>query len=141
MLSGAALFFPKSLFETIGGLDPQLFWMEDADFSLRASQAGAKLVYFPSSVIVHHSGQSSKKNQKVVVSNQLLSKLKYYRKHLSWIAFAAGVFFCFIHICSRILIFSGLSLFASRYREKAAAYYFTFGKFFRYLLTSDKSVT
>lgn len=141
MLSGAALFFPRRLFETIGGLDPQLFWMEDADFSFRAKKSGAALIYFPDAKVIHHSGQSSKKNQRIVVSNQLLSKLKYYKKHLSGFSVATGVFFCFIHICSRIFLFSLFAVFSRNARMKASAYLFTFRKFFRYLFSSDNSVT
>lgn len=141
MLSGAALFFPKALFEKIGGLDPELFWMEDADFSYRAAEAGAKLVYFPAAEVIHHSGQSSKKNQKVVIANQLLSKLKYYRKHQSFFAFLIGALFCFLHIVSRIVLFGLAGIFSRRFAEKAGAYVFALGKYFRYLFANDKRVT
>jgi len=50
-LSGAALFFRKSLTEAIGLLDEQLFWMEDIDFCLRAKAKG-RVVYLPDAKVI-----------------------------------------------------------------------------------------
>lgn len=141
MLSGAALFFPRSLYEKNGGLDPNLFWMEDADFSVRASEAGSKLVYLPAASVIHHSGQSSKKNIKRVIANQLLSKLKYYRKHSGLAVMLFTSFFCFVHIVSRMVIFGLSGIFSQSRAEKAAAYTFALGRFFSYLFTGDQRVT
>lgn len=141
MLSGAALFFPRSLYSKTGGLDPNLFWMEDADFSRRAMQAGTKVIYFPAAHVVHHSGQSSKKKLKRVISNQLLSKLKYYRKHFGYAVMAFTSLFCLIHIVSRMVLFGLAGIFSHSHAEKAGAYTFALGRFFSYLFTGDQRVT
>ena len=141
LLSGAALFFPRSLYEKSGGLDTNLFWMEDADFCRRAKLSGASVLYFPSAGLVHHSGQSSKKNLKRVIANQLLSKLKYYRKHFGYAVMAFTSLFCLFHILSRIFILGMAGIFSQSYAEKAGAYFFSLGRFFSYLFTGDQRVT
>lgn len=141
MLSGAALLFPRELYNKIGGLDPKLFWMEDADFAYRARAAGARITYLPTAQIIHHSGQSSKKNQSVVITNQLLSKLKYYRKHSGLFPMLFASLFCFFHIISRILIFGLLAPFNVQFPAKAKGYLYALPRFFSYLFASDQRVT
>jgi len=141
MLSGAALLFPRELYLRTGGLDAELFWMEDADFATRARKEGAKIIYFPSAQIIHHSGQSSKKNQSVVISNQLLSKLKYYRKHQGLFVMLLAAVFCFFHIVSRIILFGLLSPFGSNFLVKAKAYLYALPRFFSYIFTNNRRVT
>lgn len=137
--SGAALLFRKTLTEQIGMLDEQLFWMEDIDFCLRARQHG-KLVYLHTAQVVHHSGQSQKKNYNVAVSNQLLSKLKYYKKHFSAFYVILAAFSCFVFIVSRLLAFSILSPFRKLFRLKAKAYFYTLKRFFRYIFLNEKRI-
>ena len=79
-LSGAALFFRKTLITKMGMLDEKLFWMEDIDFCFRASKYGS-ISYLNTAQVIHHSGQSQKKNYNIAISNQLISKLKYYKKY------------------------------------------------------------
>jgi GT2 family glycosyltransferase len=141
MLSGAALLFTRELYLRIGGLDPKLFWMEDADFSTRVREAGGKVIYFPDVQVTHHSGQSAKKNLTVVVSNQLLSKLKFYRKHFGWFAAFMAGWFCFFHIITRIIIFGLLSVAGKRFSSKAAAYCGALPRFFAYVFANDQKVT
>ena len=73
-LSGAAMMFKKDLVNKIGGLDENLFWMDDVEFCYRAKKSGAKILYCPEAEIIHHSGKSSTSNQHIVISNQLISK-------------------------------------------------------------------
>jgi GT2 family glycosyltransferase len=141
MISGAALFFPRVVFEKLGGLDPLLFWMEDADFCYRAKRNGMRIVYFPGAAITHLSGESSKRNLNVVISNQLLSKLKFYRKHFGFAAFAIGAYFCFIHIGTRFIGFAALTLFDRSKGDKLLAYEFALKKYFRFIFQGDKSLT
>jgi GT2 family glycosyltransferase len=97
-LSGAALFFKKSLLLNKSSmLDDNLFWMEDIDFCYRAQQHGT-IVYLHSAQVIHHSGQSQKKNYNIAISNQLISKLKYYKKHSSFISVLISYIACFIFI-------------------------------------------
>lgn len=140
MISGAAMLFSRELYKQIGGLDANLFWMEDADFSTRVRKAGGKIIYYPAAQVVHHSGQSSKRNLRRVITNQLLSKLKYYRKHQGAPAMVFTSVFCLFHIVTRLLIFSLAAPFSQSVAEKAGAYFYACGRFFRYLFTGDQRV-
>ena len=80
-ISGAVIFTPHIIFKSLGGLNEQLFWMEDIDFCVR-SRARNKPIYFTSvTKIIHYVGKSSKKNFKVSISNQLASKVLYFKIH------------------------------------------------------------
>jgi len=140
MISGAAMLFPRTLANDIGGLDPKLFWMEDADFCYRATKINATILYDPSAVVVHHSGQSAKKNLGVVISNQLLSKLKYYRKHYGLFVMLLTAPFCLFHIVSRLLIFAILAPVSKGNAVKAKAYWFSVGRFFSYVFSGDERI-
>ena len=133
--SGAALAFSRNSYEIIGGLDPILFWMEDSDLCERYRLAGRCVLYIPDAVVMHIGGVSSKKNQNKVISNQLLSRLKYFKKHKNRINFYFLVFIVFLHIISRIIIFNIFFLFNKT--QKAKAYQFSLLKFFRYLIKND----
>jgi GT2 family glycosyltransferase len=140
-VSGAAMMFKKDLVDSIGYLDPGLFWMEDVDFCFRARRFGLKIIYYPASEMVHYGGESQKKNLSVAISNQLISKLKFEKKHCNGIAFFLSCFFIFIHILSRILFFSTVSLFVVNGRIKRAAYFYSFKRFNRFIIAGDESIT
>lgn len=139
-LSGAALLFKKQLTEKIGLLDDNLFWMEDVDFCYRANKAGAAIIYYPYAEVIHHSGQSSKKNQKIAVSNQLLSKLKFFKKHKGKHIFILASVIIFFNILSRIGLFSILFPFFALAGEKLAAYFFTLKRFFAYVFAGNLKI-
>lgn len=137
-LSGAALFFKKELVDNMGMLDENLFWMEDIDFCFRAQKYGS-MVYLHTAQVIHHSGQSQKKNFKIAISNQLLSKLKYFKKHGSLFTVFLSNFACTVFICSRLIAFS--LLFAHKQNKlKAEAYLFTLKRYFKYLFLNEKSI-
>jgi GT2 family glycosyltransferase len=141
MISGAAMLFPRALFKQVGGLDPKLFWMEDADFCTRVRMQGGKVVYYPEVEITHHSGGSSKKNLTLVISNQLISKLKYYVKHYGVLTMMFTSIFCFFHIVSRLFLFALLSPLGTSFRAKAKAYLGTIPRFLAYLFLNRQRVT
>ena len=138
-LSGAALVFRKELLSKIGNLDTRFFWMEDIDFCFRAQQQG-RVVYLPLAKITHYSGESHKSNSKAVLANQLLSKLKYYKKHSGFLATAIAVLCYFILILSRIIIFALLSPISAKYRTKFKNYIYTLKRFFAYLFLADHNI-
>jgi GT2 family glycosyltransferase len=140
IMSGASLFFPSSWYKELGGLDPQLFWMEDADFCVRATKMNKQLLYLPSAKVMHFSGQSSASNLSGAISNQLLSKLKYYRKHQGELVMWLTSPFCLFHIVSRLSAFLVMALFSPRFAIKCRAYRYTFLKFYAFLFGGDKSV-
>lgn len=128
--SGAALFFHRSVFDSIGMLDESMFWIEDIDFCYRLEQAGMKKSFVPQTAIIHHSGQSAKKNYNISLSNQVYNKIKFFRKHYS----VSGTVFikCIsaLYCIVRFTVFSLLSPFNRIYFLKAQAYLYTLKRVF-----------
>jgi hypothetical protein len=124
--SGAALFIRKSVFDEIGLLDEKLFWTEDMEFCYRALKNGIATWYIPNIKFVHHIGQSGKKNLKVMISKQVLTKVRYFQKTQGLFGFLSSWVIRLLHILTRIVLFTGLSPFGRQYREKLKAYLFTF---------------
>lgn len=137
-VSGAAMLFSEKSFSEIGGLDETMFWMEDIDFCYRFVKMGKPVIYFPLSEIVHIGGESSKKNLNKAISNQLISKMKFFKKHHTAFEFYTLSLVIFLHILSRIACFQFLNLISKN--EKAKAYRFTLKRFFDYLIKNDLSV-
>ena len=81
-ISGGAFFVRSSIFKSMKRFDANLFWMEDIDFCLRASKLGYKIFYHPFVKVIHFKGKSSLTNYKIVIINQLMSKIKFFKKHL-----------------------------------------------------------
>lgn len=130
-LSGAAILVRREVFDRIGLLDERLFWTEDMEFCYRAHRAGIGVAYVPEAAIVHHVGASGKKNQRVMVSNQVLSKIRYFSRNHHFGVFVLCWFFRLLHILSRLLILLPLSIFVRSCREKLDAYAFTLKRFLR----------
>lgn len=136
-ISGAAMFFERNILNELKGLDETLFWMEDVDFCYRANKNGIKTWYYPQAKIVHLGGQSSSKNYKKAIANQLLSRLKFTRKNYSVFSFVLLDIVVFLHIVTRIIAFSILFVFTRT--PKAAAYIYTMKRYFKYAM-GDKSI-
>ena len=128
--SGAALFFRKSLLDEIGMLDETMFWIEDIDFCYRLNKAGHKMCYVPETQIIHHSGQSAKKNYNISISNQVYNKIKFFKKHYTpfstFIVKCISAMYCIV----RFVGFSFLSPFKEMYFLKAQAYLYTLKRVF-----------
>ena len=131
-VSGAAMLFSINLYNSVGGLDPDLFWMDDTDFCFRIRKDEGKVIYVPHANVVHHIGKSSQKNQKVTISGQVISRIKFYRKHGMMTSFYLSVIFSFILIVEKMIMFALISVFTLP-RRKLAAYFYTFKVFMKYL--------
>jgi len=121
--AGAALCMNKALANRLGGLDPDIFWMEDTDFCYRASKAEEKIIYHPGIKIIHHGGKSSDNNYQISIPNQVISKIKYFRKNGSWLQYTASNLLSLFFILSRFVVFTILSLYSNKiYGLKRKAY-------------------
>ncbi|OFX58057.1 MAG: hypothetical protein A2046_15615 [Bacteroidetes bacterium GWA2_30_7] len=139
-VSGACMVFRKNLCNKIGYLDKNLFWMDDTDFCFRIRKADGNIYYFPNLKIFHHCGKSAAKNQKIVISNQIISKIKFFKKHFSFSTFLLCIIFSKIHIVNRIIFFALLSPIPN-FWKKEKAYCFSLIKFIKYIFVSDMSIT
>ncbi|RPH95899.1 MAG: glycosyltransferase [Calditrichaeota bacterium] len=62
-ISGSFMMVRRSVVEQIGGLDEDFFmYGEDLDWCYRIRQAGYKIIYVPTTQIIHFKGESSKKS-------------------------------------------------------------------------------
>lgn len=65
VLSGAAFFISKAIFQSVGGFDPSIFlYHEDDDISLRLRKFGC-LMFVRDAIVVHASGYSSGRSPQV----------------------------------------------------------------------------
>jgi len=128
--SGAAIFFNREVLNKIGMLDETMFWIEDIDFCYRAKKTGLKLIYYPYCKVMHHIGQSARKDYKISISNQIFNKIKFFRKHYNPISYFSVIFISYFHVILKFLIFGLLSIFKKEYRKKAVAYFYTLGKIY-----------
>ena len=81
-VSGAALMFPRRIFDRLGGWDAGFFlFNEDVDFCRRVHDAGYRVVYDPE-VFVYHSIGISKVASSHIIIERHRSIWRYYRKHL-----------------------------------------------------------
>lgn len=130
--SGAALFSKKKLIDEIGWLDETMFWTEDIDLCYRVIKAGKKILYDPAITIIHHGGKSSE-NYSVVIPNQVMSKIKFYQKHGSFVQYVSINFLSFLFIVSRCVVFSLLSLSGKKlFAKKRNAYFKTLFYYFKF---------
>tara|TARA_Y100001935_G_scaffold254411_1_gene263386 strand:+ start:1560 stop:2456 length:897 start_codon:yes stop_codon:yes gene_type:complete len=129
-ISGGALFLPREIFTKLKGLNENLFWMEDIDFCIRLREKGYKVYYSSSIKIIHFRGKSSEKNYRVAISNQLISKIKFFRIHHSKISVKI-ILVCilFVSTIKSFLIFFA-SPFSTSYRKKMFAYLYTIRSIF-----------
>lgn len=140
-VSGAAILMKKETCLSLQGLDEGLFWMDDVDLCYRNKLAGGTTIYFPSWKLTHHIGQSSKKNPGIVISNQLISKLKFFRKHGMGLKYLLAVFILAGHIKIRLVLLGFLSIGMPAARIKLNAYWFALKKFLRYLFKKENGIT
>lgn len=63
MISGSAMFFRKSCFNDLGGLDTNFFlYCEEEDVSIRAKKNGYDIYYNPAAEIIHFCGASTQRS-------------------------------------------------------------------------------
>lgn len=124
-LSGSALLIPKTIYIELNGFNENLFWMEDIDLCYRLNQLNYKTYYLPLTKVLHFSGKSAETNYKVAISNQLLSKIKFFKIHHSkYSSLIILISVLFVSLFkSSIMLF--LTPFSITYRKKMAAYLFT----------------
>lgn len=80
-VSGAALAFTRDVVRLIGELDENMFWAEDLDFCYRARSAGIPVYHLHTSRIMHHMGESGKKNYRRMIFARHSSRVEYAKKH------------------------------------------------------------
>lgn len=84
VISGAFMFLRSDVFESVDGFDERFFmYFEDTDLCYRVSESGYRIVYVPSSSVVHFRGESTRKDK--IDHHLIFNKALYqfYQKHYS----------------------------------------------------------
>jgi GT2 family glycosyltransferase len=82
-LTGAALMVRRDVFEKVKGFDETFFvYFEDADLCRRIRELGLKVLFCPSSSVVHFGGNRRLNLGSTVALEYRRSQLHYYQKHI-----------------------------------------------------------
>ena len=121
-ISGGAFFIPKRIFFKVGGFNKNLFWMEDIDLCLKINKINYHIYHTKSTKIIHYIGKSAQKNLDVAITNQLISKIKYFRTNHSF--FQSQIIKIFVLIVSLVksLLFLILYPLSIKHKKKFFAY-------------------
>ncbi|HVO76660.1 MAG TPA: glycosyltransferase family 2 protein [Candidatus Bathyarchaeia archaeon] len=118
-VSGAFYLVRRTLFEALGGFDERFFvYLEDLDFSYRASLAGWKSAYCAEARAFHKGGGVSERAKATRLFYSLSSRLLYALKHFSRADAAALVLVTivpepFVRLCSSAAGGSGVGVAAT----------------------------
>jgi GT2 family glycosyltransferase len=82
-VSGACLLLRRSIFEEIGGYDPEYFLtVEDAcDLCIRAKKTGCRVMLLPDSEVLHIGGRSASQTPYLVVWQGYRGTIYHFLKH------------------------------------------------------------
>lgn len=90
-VTGAFMFVRRETFEQVGGFDEGYFlYWEDADFCMRAANAGWTTAYAHTAAVVHSTARSSRFAPARSLWAFHRSALRFYWKHGSWMARSAA---------------------------------------------------
>lgn len=120
---GAFFLVPRFLFNKLGGFDESYFmYYEEVDFALRARLSGYKSYFFSDVAIFHEGGGSSKKVKAKRLFYTLSSRVKYCRKHFSYVEFSLTCLLLFLIEPITRFVFLLISFRLHEIKELAIAY-------------------
>ncbi len=124
-ISGCGFFLKREVFDRLNGFNENLFWMEDIDFCVRLKKIGYNVYYSPFTKIIHYGGKSAKTNYSTAISNQLISKIKYFEFHHSKLGMLTILLSIIFLSIIKSIYFSLLYPVSDVYKKKLAAYLYT----------------
>jgi GT2 family glycosyltransferase len=123
-VSGACLLVRRSLFEQIGGYDPEYFLtVEDAcDLCIRSRNTGSRVVFLPDAEVLHITGRSGTQAPYIVVWQGYRGTIYHFLKHKGIFQALVVSFLLIISSGLRTLLAAGLGVARERYRSVARIY-------------------
>jgi len=139
-VSGASMMMFKERFLKLKGFDKTLFWMDDIDLCYRNKKNNGKNIIVLDAKVFHYIGGSSSSNYDKVIANQIVSKLKFFKKHKSPIYVLIVAIFLIIQCISRLIIFALLSIFNQKFLLKLKGYYLAIKGCYKFLIKNDDKI-
>jgi GT2 family glycosyltransferase len=123
-VSGACLLVRRSIFEEIGGYDPEYFLtVEDAcDLCIRARQTGCTVAFLPDTEVLHMCGRSGNQVPYIAVWQGYRGTIYHFLKHKGMVQALVVSFLLILSSAARVVIAEILGLKKKQYREIARIY-------------------
>jgi GT2 family glycosyltransferase len=123
-VSGACLLIRRSIFEQIGGYDPEYFLTIDdvCDLCMRVKQTGSRVVFLGEEEVVHVTARSCVQAPFIVVWHGHRCTVYHFLKHKGVIPALAASFLLLIAGAARVAIAAVLGIGSARYRNIARIY-------------------
>jgi GT2 family glycosyltransferase len=123
-VSGASLMIRRSIFERIGGYDPEYFLtVEDAcDLCIRAHQTGCRVVFLPDAEVIHLGGRSGAQAPAIGIWHGCRGTVYHFLKHKGRVQSSLALAALLVSSVLRTLIAATVGVFKPRYRSIASVY-------------------
>jgi len=123
-VSGACLLLRRSIFEQIGGYDPEYFLtVEDAcDLCIRARETGCRVVLLPDSEVLHIGGRSANRVPYIVVWEGYRRTVYHFITHKGMAQALVVSFLLIVSSAARAVIAAILGITKKQYRDVARIY-------------------
>jgi N-acetylglucosaminyl-diphospho-decaprenol L-rhamnosyltransferase len=123
-VSGACLLIRRSIFEQIGGYDPEYFLtVEDAcDLCIRARKTGFRAVFFPDAEVLHITGRSGAQVPYLVVWQGIRGTVYHFLKHKGLFQALLVSLLLLLSCVTRTVLSAFFGLASRRYRNFARIY-------------------
>jgi N-acetylglucosaminyl-diphospho-decaprenol L-rhamnosyltransferase len=123
-VSGACLLLRRSIFEQIGGYDPEYFLtVEDVcDLCIRARRTGCRVVFLPEVEVFHFTGKSSYQAPYIAVWQSYRGTIYHFLKHKGIAQAIAVLLMLLTSSAARSLTAAVLGLVRAKYRQSARIY-------------------
>jgi GT2 family glycosyltransferase len=123
-VSGACLLIRRSIFEQIGGYDPEYFLtVEDVvDLCIRAKRTGCRIVFSPEVEVFHFTGRSGAQAPYIVVWQANRGTVYHFLKHKGVVQAYWVSLLLILSAAARVGVATLLGIFKKRYRSIARIY-------------------
>jgi len=112
LIKGCFMVMEKKEFDLLGGFhEDSLFYGEETELCFRFWQTGGKVIFLPTTRVVHLGGGVSKSMPWFIYRYQAMAKIRTYRKFLPRWQFIPALFFHYCGLILRIPVYLAMSLF------------------------------
>lgn len=125
VIKGAFMFCPVDVLRKLNGFDERFFfYSEETDLCKRFKESGGKIVFYPTTSIIHHGGAAADSNLWFKFKNQTIGKIQYYQKHFNVIEYLTAIVIHWIGLFLRGLLFSFFGIIMLNKNLLLKGYYF-----------------